>query len=181
MRKFKYRITREFYDHPDIKKFSVDFILSDRRWNNNGYYSLYRLYATPSLIKTNDPLIVNTYIGDFCIMNIMDSESGYETLYNSTSPSHILEGGLPDLYVSMPTDVDSGRRLLQILSLEQRIKFLDEMNMILGEEENFHLAQSTKEGVAIFQKSFMCNTNWNEHKNNILIPFKDIILSSSSK
>ena len=175
---YRFAVTRDFYERPIGRNYKdVDFIISDMNQNDYGFYSLYSIYVTPSILPSQNEAVVNPWIGDFCIMNIHDPKGGHEpySLYNTYKPTCRFEGELPFNFVAIPTDVDSAKMLVCCLSLEQRIKFVESIHLILDEDIYYHRALSTNIGQQIFEQSFLRSTNWTTFKSEILDNYKKII------
>lgn len=175
---YRFAVTRDYYDRPIGRQYKdVDFIISDMNRNDYGFYSLHKIYATPSILLSQSEAVVNPWIGDFCIMNIHDPKGGHEpySLYNTYKSTFRFDGELPFHFVTIPTDVDSAKMLACCLSFEQRVRFVQSLHLILGEDIYYHRALSTNIGQQIFEQSFLRSTHWDMFKSEILDDYRKII------
>ena len=116
---------------------NADFHLREEHWNDYGFCTLYKIFASKKLTNEND-----IYLGNIHIME--KGQRGGDKWLQITMGKGATFEELPASFYSMSTELTMYEHLLFLLTPQQRTNFIEGLHMIMGQDKNYEKVKNDK-------------------------------------
>ena len=145
----------------------ADFNLYEEYWNDYGYFTTYKIYASPKLTNEKD-----VYIG---YINIMEKgqKEGSKWLQLEIGKGAIFDE-LPPSFYSMATNITMYEQLSKLLPPQQWLNFIEALHLIMGKDKYYEQVKKDR----CFHTSLLRNVRSFEECEEELIKAQIIMTSN---
>ena len=146
---------------------NAEFNLYEEYWNDFGYFTNYKIYASPKLTNEKDVHIGYIHIlekGQAVGSKWLQLEIGKGVIFDE----------LPASFYAMSTYLEMYEHLSQLLTPQQRLNFIEALHLIMGKDKYYEQVKKDR----CFHTSLLRNFQSFEQCEETLIKAQNILMSS---